>query len=315
MLSFWLIFLAFVALLLALDLGVFHKKDHKIGVSEALVWTFVWIILSLLFGIAIYFLYEKGHVQHIDGMVSGSEAVLEYLSGYIIEKSLSLDNIFVIAAIFSYFKIPDKFQHRVLFWGIIGAILLRGAFILAGSALIQHFNWIMYLFGALLLYSAFKMLFANNSEEQDLGRNKIVVLAKKIFPMTTEIQDHSFFIRDGRKLLATPLFLALLVVEISDVLFAVDSIPAIFGVTLDPFIVFSSNIMAILGLRSLYFALAAILGKFEKLKYAIVFILAFVGVKMLIVQFCHIPSAISLAVILLSLAFGIAASLLSKKSP
>lgn len=295
MLTFWLIFLAFVAVLLALDLGVFHKKDHVIGVREALVWTGIWILLSLTFSVAIYFIYGD------------SEHVLEYLTGYVIEKSLSLDNIFVMAAIFTYFKIPAVYQHRILFWGILGAIVLRGAFILMGAVLIEHFSWVIYVFGVLLLYSAFKMLFLNE-DEQDLSQNKIVKIARRFLPLTTKIEGHHFFIRENHKLFATPLFLALIVVELSDILFAVDSIPAIFGVTLDPFIVFTSNIMAILGLRSLYFALAAMLGKFDKLKYAIVFVLAFVGIKMLIADFVHIPTAVSLAVIVVSLVAGVIAS-------
>ena len=295
MLTFWLIFLAFVAVLLALDLGVFHKKDHVIGVREALVWTGIWILLSLAFSVAIYFIYGD------------SEHVLEYLTGYVIEKSLSLDNIFVMAAIFTYFKIPAVYQHRILFWGILGAIVLRGAFILMGAVLIEHFSWVIYVFGVLLLYSAFKMLFLNE-DEQDLSQNKIVKIARRFLPLTTKIEGHHFFIRENHKLFATPLFLALIVVELSDILFAVDSIPAIFGVTLDPFIVFTSNILAILGLRSLYFALAAMLGKFDKLKYAIVFVLAFVGIKMLIADFVHIPTAVSLAVIVVSLVAGVIAS-------
>ena len=295
MLTFWLIFLAFVAVLLALDLGVFHKKDHVIGVREALVWTGIWILLSLAFSVAIYFIYGD------------SEHVLEYLTGYVIEKSLSLDNIFVMAAIFTYFKIPAVFQHRILFWGILGAIVLRGAFILMGAVLIEHFSWVIYVFGVLLLYSAFKMLFLNE-DEQDLSQNKIVKIARRFLQKKKKIEGHHFFIRENHKLFATPLFLALIVVELSDILFAVDSIPAIFGVTLDPFIVFTSNIMAILGLRSLYFALAAMLGKFDKLKYAIVFVLAFVGIKMLIADFVHIPTAVSLAVIVVSLVAGVIAS-------
>lgn len=312
MVLFWVLFLALVSVLLALDLGVFNKKDHEIGVSEALKWTAVWVGCSLLFNVGIYFLYEKGLVAGPSGPVSGLEAASEYLTGYIIEKSLSLDNIFVMAAIFSYFQIPRLYQHRVLFWGILGAIVLRGVFILAGTALLQHFSWIMYLFGALLLYSAFKMLFMGDDDEQDLSKNKIVILAKKFLPLTTKFRGHAFTVKAGKKRFFTPLFLALVVIETSDVLFATDSIPAIFGVTLDPFIVFTSNIMAILGLRSLYFALAAMLGKFDKLKYAIVFVLAFIGVKMLIEELYKIPTIVSLGVIVVALTAGVIAS--QKKS-
>lgn len=314
MVLFWILFLAFVGLLLALDLGVFNKKDHEIEVGEALKWTAVWIACSLIFNVALFFLYEKGFITGPSGPVSGLEAAGEYLTGYIIEKSLSLDNIFVMAAIFSYFRIPRLYQHRVLFWGILGAIVLRGVFILAGSALIQHFSWIMYLFGALLLYSAFKMLFMGDDDKQDLSKNKIVILAKKFLPLTTKFRGHAFMVKAGKKRFFTPLFLALVVIETSDVLFATDSIPAIFGVTLDPFIVFTSNIMAILGLRSLYFALAAMLGKFDKLKYAIVFVLAFIGVKMLIEELYKIPTAISLGVIVVALTAGVIASQIKKDS-
>ena len=312
MLLFGLLFLVFVAILLALDLGVFHKKDHVIGVSESLRWTGIWIAISLAFGAAVYFLYDKQLLTSPSGVIGGSEALLEYLTGYLIEKSLSLDNIFVMAAIFSYFKIPGIYQHRVLFWGILGAILLRGIFILGGTALINHFSWLMYVFGVLILVTAVKMLFEKDDDEADLSNNRIVRLCQKFLPVTHQIQGHNFTLIQNGKRFFTPLFIALAVIETSDVLFAVDSIPAIFGVTTDPFIVFTSNIMAILGLRSLYFALAAMLNKFDKLKYAIVFILAFVGIKMLIVDFIHIPTVVSLSVIIGSLAIGM---LISLKSP
>ena len=300
-----------VAVLLALDLGVFHKKDHVIGVGESLRWTLVWIGVSLLFSIAIFFLYGKGILQSPTGSISGNEAMLEYLTGYIIEKSLSMDNIFVMVAIFGYFKIPDIHQHRVLFWGILGAIILRGIFIVGGTALVNNFSWLMYVFGVVILISAGKMLFGGE-EDNDMGNNRIVKFATKFLPVTQNHHGHDFTILENGKRLFTPLFVALVVIELSDVLFAVDSIPAIFGVTTDPFIVFTSNIMAILGLRSLYFALAAMLHKFGKLKYAIVFILAFVGIKMLIVEFVHIPTVISLSIILVALILGVVASLVKK---
>lgn len=307
---FWIGFLILVAIMLALDLGVFNKKDHEIGVKEALSWTGVWVGVSLLFNIAIFFLYDNGLIQPEGKTVSGGEAALEFLTGYIIEKSLSMDNIFVMAAIFGYFKIPKIYQHRVLFWGILGAIIFRGVFVIGGAALLHHFEWIMYVFGALLIFSALKMLFSKEDEEQDLSKNAVVKLAKKFFPITTKIQGHAFFLRENGKRFITPLFLSLLVIETTDVFFAVDSIPAIFAVTRDPFIVFTSNIMAILGLRSLYFALAAMLGKFDRLKYALVFILGFVGVKMLIMEVYKIPTGISLSIIVIALALGIIASLI-----
>lgn len=309
MILFWLIFLALVGFILLLDLGVFNKKDHVIGVKEALRWTLVWILVSLAFDVGIYFLYEYGFMVGPKGPVDGAEAALEYLTGYIIEKTLSLDNIFVMVAIFGYFKIPQIYQHRVLFWGILGAIILRGIFILGGTALILHFEWIMYVFGVVLIFSAAKMLFGKENDETDLEKNGVVRFCKKFLPVTTRIEGHAFTVKENGKRFITPLFMALIVIESSDVLFAVDSIPAIFAVTLDPFIVFTSNIMAILGLRSLYFALAAMLTKFSKLKYAIIFILAFVGVKMLIVEFYSIPTAASLGVIVAALLIGILASL------
>jgi len=306
MIIFWIAFLILVAGMLALDLGVFNKKDHEIGVGEALRWTGVWIGVSLLFNLALYFLYGKGYIPNTE--LSGGEAALEFLTGYIIEKSLSMDNIFVMAAIFGYFKIPKIYQHRVLFWGILGAIIFRGVFVIGGAALLHHFEWIMYVFGALLIFSALKMLFSKEDEEQDLSQNTVVKLAKKFFPITTKIEGHAFFLKENGKRFITPLLLSLLVIETTDIFFAVDSIPAIFAVTRDPFIVFTSNIMAILGLRSLYFALAAMLGKFHLLKYALVFILGFVGVKMLIMEVYKIPTWISLSVIVLALGLGIAAS-------
>lgn len=306
MIIFWIAFLILVAGMLALDLGIFNKKDHEIGVGEALRWTGVWIGVSLLFNLALYFLYGKGYIPNTE--LSGGEAALEFLTGYIIEKSLSMDNIFVMAAIFGYFKIPKIYQHRVLFWGILGAIIFRGVFVIGGAALLHHFEWIMYVFGALLIFSALKMLFSKEDEEQDLSQNTVVKLAKKFFPITTKIEGHAFFLKENGKRFITPLLLSLLVIETTDIFFAVDSIPAIFAVTRDPFIVFTSNIMAILGLRSLYFALAAMLGKFHLLKYALVFILGFVGVKMLIMEVYKIPTWISLSVIVFALGLGIAAS-------
>mgnify|MGYP003423430373 FL=1 len=306
MIIFWIAFLILVAGMLALDLGIFNKKDHEIGVGEALRWTGVWIGVSLLFNLALYFLYGKGYIPNTE--LSGGEAALEFLTGYIIEKSLSMDNIFVMAAIFGYFKIPKIYQHRVLFWGILGAIIFRGVFVIGGAALLHHFEWIMYVFGALLIFSALKMLFSKEDEEQDLSQNTVVKLAKKFFPITTKIEGHAFFLKENGKRYITPLLLSLLVIETTDIFFAVDSIPAIFAVTRDPFIVFTSNIMAILGLRSLYFALAAMLGKFHLLKYALVFILGFVGVKMLIMEVYKIPTWISLSVIVFALGLGIAAS-------
>ncbi len=293
--------------MLALDLGVFHKEDKIISVKEAFLWTGIWISVSLVFSIGIFFIY-----QYQDAAL-GAEKVLEYLTAYVVEKSLSLDNIFVMAAIFSFFKVPKKYQHRVLFWGILGAIVLRGVFIFAGTALIVKFSWLMYVFGVLLIVSAIKMGISKEDHDEDLSKNFAVKIAKKFYRVTPTFHGHAFtVIIDGVRHI-TPLLLALIVIETSDVMFAVDSIPAVFSVTLDPFIVFTSNIMAILGLRSLYFALSAMLGKFVYLKYALVFILAFVGVKMIIVHYVHIPTLLSLSVILLSITISILASFLKGK--
>ena len=304
---FWIIFLLLVIGMLALDLGVFHKEDKIISVKEAFLWTGIWISVSLVFSIGIFFIYQYQNAA------LGAEKVLEYLTAYVVEKSLSLDNIFVMAAIFSFFKVPKKYQHRVLFWGILGAIVLRGIFIFAGTALIVKFSWLMYVFGVLLIVSAIKMGISKEDHDEDLSKNFAVKIAKKFYRVTPSFHGHAFtVIIDGVRHI-TPLLLALIVIETSDVMFAVDSIPAVFSVTLDPFIVFTSNIMAILGLRSLYFALSAMLGKFVYLKYALVFILAFVGVKMIIVHYVHIPTLLSLSVILLSITISILASFLKGK--
>ena len=301
---FWIIFLLLVIGMLALDLGVFHKEDKIISVKEAFLWTGIWISVSLVFSIGIFFIYQYQNAA------LGAEKVLEYLTAYVVEKSLSLDNIFVMAAIFSFFKVPKKYQHRVLFWGILGAIVLRGVFIFAGTALIVKFSWLMYVFGVLLIVSAIKMGISKEDHDENLSKNFAVKIAKKFYRVTPSFHGHAFtVIIDGVRHI-TPLLLALFVIETSDVMFAVDSIPAVFSVTLDPFIVFTSNIMAILGLRSLYFALSAMLGKFVYLKYALVFILAFVGVKMIIVHYVHIPTLLSLSVILLSITISVLASFL-----
>ena len=299
--------------MLALDLGVFHKKDQIITIKQSLYWTAIWISLALLFSFPVYFLY-KNNAGHIDiTEISPSSAVIKYITGYVIEKSLSLDNIFVIALIFSYFKIPLKFQHRILFWGIVGAIVLRGVIILLGTSLLRHFEWIGYLFGLLLLYSAFKMLHTKH-ENHDFKNSSAIKLLSKFLPISWQPHDGKFIITlNGRKT-ATVSLACLIVVEFSDVLFAVDSIPAILAVTTDPFLVFTSNIFAILGLRTLYFFLAGILDKFYYLKYSLIFILAYVGIKMLVVDIYEFPSVLSLIIILCSLIIGILVSLRIKRN-
>jgi tellurite resistance protein TerC len=290
--------------MLALDLGVFHKKNEAISMKESLSWTAVWISLSLLFSIPLYFIYSSNPDNFNITNVSASEAVVLYITGYVIEESLSLDNIFVIALIFSFFKIPSKYQHRILFWGIVGAVLFRGTVILLGTSLIKHFHWVIYVFGVILLYSAYKML-SSNDQETDFKKSSAIVILSKFIPISWELHDGRFLTKINGKTMATLSLACLVVVEFSDILFAVDSIPAIFAVTTDPFIVFTSNIFAILGLRSLYFFLANILDRFQYLKFSLIFILSFVAVKMLIMDLYKIPAIMSLLVILCSLAIGI----------
>ncbi len=310
---FWLIFLGIVVGLLAMDLGVFNRKDHAIGTREALGWTVVWIACALAFNVLVFFFYDRHWFEMgLEGgkvTSDGWRASIDFLTGYLIEKSLSLDNIAVIAVVFTYFGIPLKYQHRVLFWGIVGALLMRGGMILGGIALINAFEWIIYVFGVFLIYTAFKMLRAD-TQSPDLAENKVLKFVRRIYPVTAEFHGHSFFVRQGGKIALTPLFLALLVVESSDVVFAVDSIPAIFAVTRDPFIVFTSNIFAILGLRSLYFVLASLLERFRHLRYSLVVILAYVGVKMLVSHYFKIPSWVSLSVIVIAITGGMVASVL-----
>jgi tellurite resistance protein TerC len=304
----WLIFLVLIFIMLALDLGVFHKKDEVVSMKASLMWTAVWISLALLFSIPLFFIY-KYNVGHIDiDHIKPGQAVVEYITGYLIEKSLSLDNIFIIALIFSFFKIPLKYQHRILYWGIIGAVVFRGIMILVGASLIRNFHWVTYIFGLVLLWSAYKMLVSRH-EDTNFRESSAIKLLSKIFPISWDLHDGKFFVKINARTTATIAFACLLVVEFSDVLFAVDSIPAIFAITTDPFIVFTSNIFAILGLRSLYFFLANILDRFEYLKYSLIFILFYVGVKMLIVNIYKFPPFVSLLVIVVSLVAGVLVSM------
>jgi len=270
----------------------------------------VWVAMALLFSALVYILYENNYTwasvatEHLNG----KEAASQYLMGYLLEKSLSVDNIFVIAMIFSYFRVPLEMQHRVLFWGILGAVVLRGIMIALGVALINSFGWVIYIFGAFLIYTAVKMLLLRQ-ETVDPGENPLVKLAQRLIPVTETYHGSKFFVRVDGVLMATPLFLALLLVESSDIMFAVDSIPAIFAVTRDPFIIFTSNIFAILGLRSLYFVLAGYMAKFRYLKNALVFVLAYVGVKMMISNHYHIPDGASMSIIIGILLVGVLASI------
>ena len=291
----WTAFGVLMVVMLAIDLGM-NRKAHAVSFRQALTWSIIWVSLSLAFNVGIY-------------AFLGKTKALEFFTGYIIEKSLSVDNLFVFIMIFGYFKIRGEHQARILKWGIIGALVLRALFIFAGIGLLTAFHWMFYLFGALLLFTAWKMAFGGEDEVHP-DKNLLVRLARKLFPFTKRVRGDWFFKRRNGLLVASPLFLALLVVESSDVLFAIDSIPAIFAVTLDPFIVFSSNIFAIMGLRALYFLLASVMGMFVYLKFGISFILAFVGGKMIVSALgVHIPIHISLAVIFASLTLAVIASL------
>lgn len=309
----WIGFVVFILGMLALDLGVLNRKAHVPSIPEAFAWTGLWVSVTLAFNAFVYFAYEHhllGIGERIGHATPGAQAAVDFLTGYIVEYSLSLDNIFIIALIFAYFQVPLKYQHRVLFWGVLGAIVLRGIMIGAGAALIARFHWVEYAFGVLLIITAAKMLVAGNDQVEP-ERNPLVRLARKLYPVTSRFEGERFFTRlDGRRAI-TPLFLVLLLVESTDVMFAVDSIPAIFAITQDPFLVYTSNVFAILGLRSLYFALAGVINKFRYLKFSLVFILAFVGAKMLLSGFFYIPTLVSLAFIVTVLAVGILASVIA----
>ncbi len=291
----WIGFLAFVFAMLAIDLGVFHRKSHEVGVKEALIWTGVWIALALLFNYGIY-------------LYMGKEKALEFLAGYLIEKSLSVDNLFVFIMLFTYFNVPPKYQHKVLFWGILGALVMRAIFIFAGVALLANFSWLIYIFGAFLVFTGIKML-VHDDQKVDPEKNGIVRLFKKFFPISNADHGSKFFVRINHKTFATSLFVVLIVVEVTDLIFAVDSIPAILAISDDSFIIFTSNVFAILGLRALYFALAGIAKYFHLLKYGISAILVFVGVKMCIVHFYKIPISVSLITILAILVASVVLSL------
>ncbi|MBK0368379.1 TerC family protein [Flavobacterium agrisoli] len=310
----WISFLALVVVILALDLGVFNKTPHIISSKEASKWTLIWVSLSFLFSGVIYWLYSNEYINNPD-QLKPAVASMKFITGYLIELSLSIDNIFVIAIIFSSFKIAQKYQHRVLFWGILGAIVFRGIMIFFGVMLINKFTWTTYVFGLFLLFTAIKMLFSKDEEDFHPKDSFVYKTLGKIIPMTSETDGENFFIRNNKgKKAATPLFVALIVIEVMDVLFAIDSVPAILAITSDPFIVFSSNIFAILGLRSMYFFLANMLEKFSQLEYSLIAILSFVGLKMLLHQFIHIPEWASLGFIALSLIIGILVSLQKNKT-
>lgn len=307
----WISFIVFVILALALDLGVFNRNPHVIRTKEAAIWTTVWVFCALAFGGVVYFSFLNNWVANPTGLTP-KDAVIKYITGYLIELSLSVDNIFVIALIFSSFCIPRKYQHEVLFYGVLGAIVFRAIMIIFGVALINRFDWIVYVFGGFLLLTAFRML-SDKDQEYDPASSKTMRWIGKIFPLSHETDTPHFFIRKEGVKYATPLFVALIVIEFTDVIFAVDSIPAILAITADPFIVFSSNILAVMGLRSMYFLISDMLDKFTYISYSLVVILAFVGVKMILSHHVHFPEWISLAVIFISLLGGIIASVLYGK--
>jgi tellurite resistance protein TerC len=345
----WIAFIAFVILMLALDLGVFHRKAHVVSVKEALAWSSVWVTMGLAFAMFVYFAYEGQWfglgtvVDAVDGMANdGSSAAEKYLTGYVVEKSLSVDNIFVIAMIFTFFAVPPLYQHRVLFWGILGALVLRGAMIALGAKLIAEFHWVLYFFAVFLILTAIKMLFLK-TEHTDPNKNLVVRFARRMFPVTARFHGEHFIVRAGTPasyesevpgapvmpdevvekarpgtLLLTPLVLALVMVETTDLIFAVDSIPAIFAITGDPFLVFTSNVFAILGLRSLYFALAGMVQKFRYLKAALALVLMVVGIKMLLAEWLKLAlgkhfNMYLLTVVLAILAGGVASSLIAAR--
>jgi len=289
-LLFWILFNVFVLIMLALDLGVFHRKSHEVSTKEALIWTVVWITLALIFNGILYFW-------------KGQQQALEFFTGYLIEKALSVDNIFVFIMIFTYFQVPAKFQHKVLFWGILGALIMRVIFIFAGVALIEKFHFTIYIFGAILIFTGYKM-FNHNQAKIDPEKNPVIRFFRKIMPVTPQLHEDKFFVRLNGERFATPLFLVLILIETTDLIFAVDSIPAILAITQDQFIVYTSNVFAILGLRSLYFALAGIVHRFWLLTYGLAVVLVFVGIKMLLIDVYKIPIAYSL----LFIAFTITAS-------
>jgi tellurite resistance protein TerC len=307
----WIGFVVLVIFLLALDLGVLNKTPHVVKPREALVWTVLWVSLALGFNACIYLMYEHhflGVGQLIGHPMSGKHAAMEFFTAYVVEESLSIDNLFVMALIFNYFAVPAQYQHRVLFLGILGALVFRGIFIGAGLAFINLFAWSVYVFGALLIYTAAKMLVAREESLQP-DKHPLVRAVRRYYPMTESYREDRFFVYEAGKRMATPLCVALVLIESSDVVFAADSVPAVFGVTHDPFIAYTSNVFAILGLRSLYFALAAALHSFRYMKVSLVFVLAFVGIKMMLTHLHPIDTISSLVVIASLLSVGVVASI------
>jgi tellurite resistance protein TerC len=299
-LALWIIFGAIVVLLLGMDLVVFNRKAHQIKMREALIWTIVWIVVSLLFNVGIYYLL-------------GIQKALEFLTGYLVEKSLSVDNLFVFLVIFRYFRVTPEYQHRVLFWGVMGAIVFRAIMIFAGAALVSEFHWLLYVFGAFLLYTGVKLGIGKNQEDAHPDRHFAVRIAKKIFRVSKEPCGQNFFIRQNKRLFATPLLIVLVTIELSDVMFALDSIPAIFGITRDGFILLTSNVFAILGLRALFFLLAGFMGRFYYLNLGLSLVLGFIGLKMMMGYWYEIPTVLSLVVVVAILMLAVVFSLIRSR--
>ena len=297
----WVAFNALILTLLALDLGVFHKRGHAVGMREALRWSAVWVSLALLFGAGIWWRL-------------GQQPALEFFAGYLVEEALSVDNLFVFILIFGYFKVPPALQHRVLFWGILGALVMRGTMIATGALLLERFHWVIYVFGGFLVITGLRMAFQDDGEIEPEA-NPVLRVLRRLVPVTTQYHADRFFVRESirpgeaARLVATPLFVVLVLVETTDVVFALDSIPAIFGVTRDPFLVYSSNVFAILGLRSLYFVLAGVIGRFHLLRYGLALVLVFVGGKMLASDWYHLPIAVALGIVAAILAGSVLLSL------
>lgn len=314
----WIGFIALILVLMAADLGLFNKKAHIPSAREAVLSTIGWIVLALGFNVFIYFAYENQWQNlgtYVHEPMGGKEAALKFFTGYLLEESLSIDNLFVMALVFSKFRVPKMYQHRILFWGIIGVLVFRGILIGLGIALVHNFSWLFYIFGLFLLYSAYKMLAQHDGEEEDINNRSVVKFIRRFYPVSSSYDGgHFFTVEDGRRAV-TPMFVALMVIETTDILFAFDSVPAVFSITTDPFLVFSSNIFAIMGLRSLYFVLANVLDRFEHLRYSLIAILFFIGAKMMLIPLkVHIPIGISLGVIGLLLAIGVAVSLWKNRS-
>jgi tellurite resistance protein TerC len=292
----WVLFNIGVLVMLAIDLGVFHKDDKPISVKEALIWSGIWIIVAGIFNLGVWAFW-------------GGQKALEFLTGYVIERSLSIDNIFVFILVFTYFAVLPRYQYKVLFWGIIGALVMRAALILLGTALVTQFSWVLYVFGALLVISGIRMALQNDAEVHP-DQNPVVRLFTRIMPVSKQYDNGNFFTRINGKLLATPLLVVLIVVETTDLVFAFDSIPAIFAITTDPFIVYTSNVFAILGLRAMYFALAGVMDRFHYLKFGLSMVLVFIGAKMLLEEFIHIDTLVSLGVVAIIIAITVVVSLL-----